>query len=84
MKRILFKVLVLVSTLLLFACSNVNYKSPRMVALEQDIISGLKEEYPDENFYFIYGIDKEGSIATNIQGKDNLRKRFRELGIERG
>ena len=35
--------------------------------IEKEIIQGLKEEFPDENFYFIYGLDRERSIATNIK-----------------
>jgi hypothetical protein len=35
--------------------------------IEKEIVQGLEEEFPEENFYFIYGLDRERSIATNIK-----------------
>ena len=80
-KAILF-VIMCFNLFLWLSCTNMN---SRMEVREQSIINGLKEYYPDENFYFIYGLDKEKSIATNIKYRGIIYSdRLAELNYPQG
>jgi len=81
MKKILLLILI---SLTLFSCTSISKKE----RVKKEIITNLKETTGD-NFYFIYGLDREYSIATNVKYRgiiysDRLEKLQWPEGLEIG
>ena len=74
--------LIVLLLFLLMGCSSllVNRES-----LGEKLVTKMNERYPEENFYLIYGLEREGSIATNIRYRGVLYSdRLNELNYPEG
>lgn len=58
MKKFLFYLTLFLTVILTTNCSSLNNKK---------VLQAIKEEIPDDNFYFIRGLDRDRSLSTNIK-----------------
>lgn len=58
MKKFLFYLTLFLTVILTTNCSSLNNKK---------VLQAIKEEIPDDNFYFIRGLDRDRSLSTDIK-----------------
>lgn len=58
MKKFLFYLTLFLTVILTTNCSSLNNKK---------VLQAIKEEIPNDNFYFIRGLDRDRSLSTNIK-----------------
>lgn len=78
MKKFLFYLTLFLTVILTTNCSSLNNKK---------VLQAIKEEIPDDNFYFIRGLDRDRSLSTNIKYRgivysDKLKKAKSFSGIQ--
>ena len=77
------KIFLLIMALFLVSCTSVSVNENK--GLKKEIIMKMEKELPGEKFYFIYGIDTDWSISTNIRYRGILySKRLEELTYPEG
>ena len=79
-------ILILLGSLIFFSCSpNREERTKREIEKNEEIITMFKSKYPEDNFYFIQGLDYEKDINTNIRYRGILYSdRLEKLGYPYG
>ena len=79
-------ILILLGSLIFFSCSpNREERTKREKEKSGEIITMFKSKYPEDNFYFIQGLDYEKDINTNIRYRGILYSdRLEKLGYPYG
>ena len=81
-------ILILLGSLIFFSCSpNREERTKREIEKNEEIIAMFKSKYPEDNFYFIQGLDYEKDKNTNIRYRgilysDRLEKLDYPFGLE--
>mgnify|MGYP000326315004 FL=1 len=79
-------ILILLGSLIFFSCSpNREERTKREIEKNEEIIAMFKSKYPEDNFYFIQGLDYEKDKNTNIRYRGILYSdRLEKLGYPYG
>ena len=79
-------ILILLGSLIFFSCSpNREERTKREIEKNEEIIAMFKSKYPEDNFYFIQGLDYEKDKNTNIRYRGILYSdKLEKLGYPYG